>query len=67
MTRARQLLEVLPPKLPQPFHTGHLAEGLGCDRYLAQRIAYCLRKTGAARTVGKQGNSILYRTPARAA
>lgn len=46
--------------LPQPFHTGHLAEALGVERWFAQRIAYCLRKTGAARQVGKAGNALLY-------
>ncbi|MBN2218608.1 MAG: hypothetical protein JW719_14625 [Pirellulales bacterium] len=46
--------------MPRPFHTGHLAEGLGIQRWIAQRIAYCLRQTGAARPVGKQGNALLY-------
>jgi hypothetical protein len=46
--------------LPKPFHTGHLAEGLSVPRWLAQRIAYCLRHMGAASTVGKQRNSWLY-------
>jgi hypothetical protein len=46
--------------LPRPFHTGHLAEGLGVDRWIAQRIAYCFRETGTARAVGKQGNTLLY-------
>jgi hypothetical protein len=26
----------------------------------AQRVAYCLRLTGAARVVGKVGNSLVY-------
>ena len=26
----------------------------------AQRVAYCLRLTGAARVVGKQGNRLIY-------
>lgn len=46
--------------LPQPFHTGHLAESLQVRRWIAQRIAYCLRKMGAVRQVGKSGNSCLY-------
>ncbi len=66
LTRASHLLNVLPARLPQPFHTGQLAEALCCNRDLAQRIAYCLRKTGVARTVGKQGNAVLYRTPRQA-
>ena len=46
--------------LPDVFHTGHLAESLGVDRWVAQRIAYCLRKTGAFRQMGKTGNARLY-------
>ncbi len=46
--------------LPDPFHTAHLAEGLGVPRWFAQQIAYCLRKIGAASVVGKQGNARLY-------
>ena len=47
-------------KLPTIFHTSHLAEHLDVQRFIAQRIAYCLRETGAALQVGKQGNSLLY-------
>jgi hypothetical protein len=46
--------------LPDPFHTGHLATGLGIPRPSAQRIAYCLRQMGAVRAVGKQRNTWLY-------
>ena len=68
---------LLPDDLPRPFHTGHLAEGLGvhppgwwasrATRWVAQRVAYCLRETGAARVVGKQGNAVLYDCPRRRA
>ena len=58
---------LLPDDLPKPFHTGHLAEGLGIQRWVAQRVAYCLRETGAARVVGKQGNAVLYDCPRRRA
>ncbi len=61
------LRKLLPKKLPKTFHTGHLAEGLEVPRWTAQRIAYCLRETGAIRSVGKQGNALLYRQPGRAA
>ena len=47
-------------KLPTPFHTGHLATGLDVSRPVAQRIAYCLRQTGAATVVGKHCNARLY-------
>ena len=56
----QDLLALLPPTLPQPFHTGHLAEGLEVQRWIAQRIAYVLRKCGAASECGKLGNARLY-------
>jgi len=49
--------------LPRPFHTGDLAESLSIDRWVAQRIAYCLRNVGAVRQVGKLGNARLYEFP----
>jgi len=61
---AADLLALLPAKLPQPFHTGHLADGLGIHRWIAQRIAYCLRHTGAAAICGKAGNAVLYKRAA---
>jgi hypothetical protein len=59
------LRRLLPPQLPEPFHTGHLAECLEIQRWAAQRIAYCLRETGAIESIGKQGNTLLYRQPRR--
>ena len=65
---AADLAALIDARLPRPFHTGHLAEALCVQRWIAQRIAYCLRKTGAAREVGKQGNALLYEfTAAKAA
>ncbi len=59
------LRRLLPAELPQPFTTADLAEGADVDRATAQRIAYCLRHTGTAQQVGKQGNAWLYHwTPA---
>jgi hypothetical protein len=57
---AGDLLGLIPPELPQPFHTGQLAEALDIRRGIAQRIAYCLRQTGAATVCGKVGNAIVY-------
>ncbi len=57
---AADLLELIPSGLPEPFHTGQLAGALGVERWVAQRIAYCLRHTGAVREVGKAGNARLY-------
>ncbi len=58
-TRA-DLWAMMPKRLPRPFHTGHLAKGLGVERWVAQKIAYCLRETGTAKQVGKEGNALLY-------
>ena len=65
-TRA-DLRRCLPAGLPTRFHTGHLAEKLEVERWTAQRIAYCLRETGALHVVGKQGNALLYSKRRRAA
>jgi hypothetical protein len=54
------LCRLLPPTLPRPFHTGHLAEGLGVERWIAQRMAYCLREMGAVQSVGKLRGAWLY-------
>jgi len=57
---AADLVRLVPDALPAPFHSGHLAAALNAPRRLAQRIAYCLRETGAVTTAGKQGNAWLY-------
>ncbi len=54
------LLRLLPTDLPKPFHTGQLAESLGVQRWIAQRITYCLRHMHALRDVGKAGNARMY-------
>ena len=59
--RVSDFLKLIPFGLPSPFHTSHLAESLEVDRKIAQRIAYCLRKMGAFKQVGKEGNSLMYR------
>lgn len=61
---AADLWTLLPKvDLPQPFHTQHLAQQLGVDRWVAQRVAYVLRETGAVQQVGKRGNALLYSIP----
>ncbi len=57
------LLGLLPANLPDPFTTADLAQGLGRSRHLAQEVAYCLRLSGAADTVGRDKRGILYRLP----
>ena len=54
---AADLHRLMPAKLPSPFDSASLAEGLGVDRWIAQRIAYVLRHTGSAELVGKKGNT----------
>jgi hypothetical protein len=46
--------------LPEPFHTGDLAQGLDIARWRAQRVAYVLRKAGAVLAVGKKRGAWLY-------
>lgn len=52
--------ELKQPKRTEPFTTGDLAGAAGINRWLAQKVGYCLRHCGAAEVVGKQGNSLLY-------
>ena len=54
-------------QLPRHFGTAHLADALSVTRWFAQRIAFCLRETGAVRQSGKQGNALLYQWSARVA
>jgi hypothetical protein len=51
---------LVPPTLPEPFTTAALAAAIDKPRWLARKMAYCLRKMGALAPVGKQGNAILY-------
>lgn len=53
-------LSLIPANLPVPFSTLDLAERIGQPRWLAQKMAYCLRQMGAIDAAGKIGNSVLY-------
>ena len=44
----------------EPFTTADIARRLDRPLWLAQRVAYCLRLSEAARVVGKRGNHRLY-------
>lgn len=57
----QDLHALLPSGLPKTFDTKQLADALGVQRDQAQKIAYVMRKTGAAVEIGKQGNSLLCR------
>jgi hypothetical protein len=54
------LRNLLPKKLPSPFHTGQLATAMDVPRWVSQQIAYCLRHMKIAREVGKERNTRLY-------
>lgn len=62
---ASDLAHLIDCPLPPQFDTQDLAEALQVSRWMAQRIAYCLRETKAAQTVGKQGNAHLYAFPCK--
>jgi hypothetical protein len=55
------LLRLLPDGLGETFTTQEISRLAPMPRWLAQKMAYCLRKTGAIKTLGKRGNSWLYR------
>ncbi len=47
--------------LPDAFTTRDLADAMEEPRWLAQKLAYCLREAGAINLCGKDGNSLKYR------
>jgi hypothetical protein len=55
------LITLLPEGLPEEFTTAELATLLGRPMRTCQQVAYCLRTLGAVVSVGKVGNSVLYR------
>lgn len=57
---AADLWSLLGGPRPASFDTQELAEHLGVRRHIAQRIAYCLDKMGAAKQVGKRGNAKIF-------
>ena len=60
LAQGRDLLDLLPAELPSPFDTEQLAAIASVPRWVAQRIAYCLRQMGVAEEVGKVGNTRRY-------
>ena len=62
LARADDLWTLLPDELDgrEPFTTVDLARKLDRPSWFAQRVAYCLRLTGAARVVNKMGNRLVY-------
>jgi hypothetical protein len=58
-------LALIPGRLPAEFLTSDIAKAIGRPRYLATKVAYCLRKCGLIHAVGRQGNAIVYAMSAR--
>lgn len=58
---AEDLAALLPEGLNDQFTTADIARAAGIPRWLAQKMAYCLRRTGAVDCTGKRGNAVLYR------
>ncbi len=51
---------LIPGDLVEPFTVSDLAAAAGQPRWLAQKMAYCLREIGAIAPAGKRGRAILY-------
>ena len=59
--RPADLADLLPGNLPDAFTTADIARGIAKPRSLAQKMAYCLRHSGALTVTGKQGRSNLFK------
>lgn len=57
---ADDLAGLLPVGLPPEFTTADVARLAKIPRWLAQKMAYCLRRIGAITPCGKQKNALLY-------
>lgn len=60
LRRAGDYASLLPRDLPPEFRTSDLASALGRPRYVARKVAYCLRECGLIEQVGRHGNGIVY-------
>lgn len=63
LKNVEDLRKLLPPDLPREFTTEDLAKCAGIPRWLAQKVAYCLRKTNTIQSAGKRGHALLYSIP----
>ena len=61
LVEAEDLWSLLPDGLDGAFTTRGLAHALGRPLAFAQRVAYCLRLSGAVEAAGKTGNHHVYR------
>ncbi len=62
LAQAGDLWELIPDgdNWRTPFTTGDLARGIDRPLWFAQRVAYCLRLSGAAIPLEKRRNSQVY-------
>jgi hypothetical protein len=60
LRHSEDLWRLLPDDLPERFTTRELAERIGRSQWFGQRVAYCLRHSGAAEVVSKVGNQRVY-------
>lgn len=58
------LLDLLPPGLPEPFTTADLVAATGRSKRLAMRAAYCLDRSGAVVRTARHGRLVAYGRPA---
>jgi hypothetical protein len=54
------LCQLLPAGLADTFTTADIARQAKIPRWLAQKMAYCLRRTGAVTAAGKRRNAVVY-------
>ena len=54
------LCQLLPAGLPETFTTADIARLGEMPRWLAQKMAYCLRRTGGIVIAGKRRNAVVY-------
>ncbi|MCH8142268.1 MAG: hypothetical protein IH908_11800 [Proteobacteria bacterium] len=57
---AADLFYLVPGELPETFTTKDLAEAMQQPRWIAQKLAYCLREAGEITLCGKEGNALCY-------
>jgi hypothetical protein len=64
LVTSADLWNLIPAAMPNRFTTIDLATAIDRSIDRAQRVAYCLRLSGAAIAVGKTGNRLVYEKPA---
>ena len=57
---AADLFYLVPGELPEAFTTKDLAVAMKQPRWIAQKLAYCLREAGEISLCGKTGNALCY-------